>query len=412
MAASRKPGSIFDCPICLEKLKTPKYLPCLHTFCEQCIQSFIDSSMLDCFKNHRKVSFDCPVCRNVNLPPSQNISSEKWAKKLPVNHQLLAIQESYYTETISGCEVLCDSCRQNGEQISATLRCQQCKDNLCETCFKFIHEGVKAFSSHTFVELTSKKSDIDTLDDSGNCMFHSDKPIKVFCFDHENLGCNFCLTTKHKDCNTVLALDEIAESDLENSSKSFITETKKMRDLTISVIQDTKKNINELNQKQTKILINVSKNIEDIKRVLDSLHSKLEQSLQSTHTTEITELSTVLEHLENFNETLVQIENITSTEMQKGNRKHMFIATEKNKLQLLNHLQNIKAMKKQMRRSTLEWTPIDAVNDLIKLKKIGVFEYKSKARDYVTPIENHFKAIKKEGFHKKIGTIFYLLSLF
>lgn len=412
MAASSKQGSIFDCPICLEKLKTPKYLPCLHTFCEQCIQSFIDSSMLDCFKNHRKVSFDCPVCRDVNFPPSQNISSEKWAKKLPVNHQLFAFQESYYTETISGCEVLCDSCRQNGEQISATLRCQQCKDNLCVTCFKFIHERVKAFSSHTFVELTSKKTDIDTLDDSGNCMFHSDKPIKVYCFDHEKLGCNFCLTTEHKDCKTVLALDEIAESDLENSSKSFITETKKMRDLTQSVIQDTKENINELNQKQRNILINVSKNIEDIKRELDSLHSKLEQSLQIVHKIEISELSSILEPLENFNKILAKIEAITSSGMQKGNRKHLFIATERNKLQLLDHLQNIKAMRKQMRRSTLEWTSNDAVNGLINLKNIGVFEYKSKACDYVTPIENHFKVLKKEGLHKKIGTQFNLLFLF
>lgn len=404
MAASSKTGSIFDCPICLEKLRTPKYLPCLHTFCELCIQSFIDLFVVDCVKNHRTISFECPVCRCVNLPPSQNISSEKWAKELPVNHQLLTIQESYHTPIISSCELLCDSCRQNGEQISATLRCQQCKDNLCETCFKFIHERVKAFASHTFVELTSTKP--ETADDSGNCMVHSDKPIKVYCFDHEKLGCNFCLTTEHKDCKTVLALDEIPESDLDNSSKSFIRETKKMRELTTSAILDTKRNINELNQKQTKILINVSKNIEDIKRVLDSLHSKLEESLRSTHRKETSELSSVLKTLENFNESLAQSENITSTEMQKGNKKHLFIATEINKLQLHDHLRNIKAMRKEMRRSTMEWTPIDAVNNLINLTKLGDFEYKCESFDYVTPIENHFKCIENEGLYKKIGKNF------
>lgn len=109
-------------------------------------------------------------------------------------------------------------------------------------------------------------------------------------------------------------------------------------------------------------------------------------------------------------ETLAQTENITSRIMPKGNKKHLFIATERDKIQLHKHLQKIKSMRKQIRRSTLEWTPIDAVNSLINLTKLGVFEYKSKACDYVTPIENHFKVIEKEGLHKKIGNQFYLLS--
>lgn len=137
-------------------------------------------------------------------------------KQLSVNHQLLTIQESYHAPTISSCEVLCESYRQNGEHISAALR-QHCKDNLCETYFKFIHESVKAF-----VKLTSRQPEIN--DDSVNSKVHSDKPMKVFCFDYETLGCNFYLTTEHKDCNTLLASDEIAESDLNNSSKSFIRE--------------------------------------------------------------------------------------------------------------------------------------------------------------------------------------------
>lgn len=183
-----------------------------------------------------------------------------------------------------------------------------------------------------------------------------------------------------------------------------------MRDLTTSVMQDTKRNINEINQKRTKILIDVCKNIEDIKRVLDSLHSKLEKSLQSTHTTEITELSTVLETLEKFNEDLTQSENITSTEMQKGNKQHLFIATERNKIQLQKHLQKITSMRRQMRRSTLEWTPIEAVNSLINLTKLGVFEYKSESIAYVTPIENYFNCLENEGLYKKIGNEFSLIQ--
>ena len=35
---------LLTCTICLETLKVPKYLPCLHTFCETCIHTYITSS--------------------------------------------------------------------------------------------------------------------------------------------------------------------------------------------------------------------------------------------------------------------------------------------------------------------------------------------------------------------------------
>lgn len=96
MASSGEVGSVFDCPICFEKLRNPKHLPCLHTFCELCIQSFIDSSIWDCVRNHNTISFDCPVCRRVNSPPDQNISSKEWAeqlqKKNPTNFWPLQIR--------------------------------------------------------------------------------------------------------------------------------------------------------------------------------------------------------------------------------------------------------------------------------------------------------------------------------
>lgn len=63
-------------------------------------------------------------------------------------------------------------------------------------------------------------------------------------------------------------------------------------------------------------------------------------------------------------------------------------------------------MRKQMRRSTLEWKPTDAVNCLINLTKLGVFEYKSESFDYGTAIENYFKCIENEGLYKKIGKNF------
>lgn len=262
MAASGKEWSVLDCPICLETLRVPKCLPCLHTFCELCIQSFIDSSITDCVQKKKTISFDCPVCRLVIPSPAKNISAKEWTAQLPINYQLLAILESYQKQT----EVFCDSCRQNSEQVIATIRCQQCRENLCKACFKFIHERVKAFGLHTPVDLRSTDAEIDTTIDPGNCLVHTDKPIEVYCFDHGNLGCIYCLTTVHKECKIVLSLDEIDEKDLDNFSESVINETKQMRDLTSCNILDTKKNMADLNQENDELLKNVAKNIQDIKK--------------------------------------------------------------------------------------------------------------------------------------------------
>lgn len=403
MAASSEGGSVYDCPICLEKLREPKYLPCLHTFCQLCIQSFIDSSISDCAINHKTISFDCPVCRRVNSPPAQNISAKEWAKQLPKNYQLLAIMDSHQKEIISGREVLCDSCKQNGEQIIAKFRCKQCGNNLCKTCCKFIHNRVKAFASHAIVELGAENTKVDPKDVSGNCVVHIDKPIELYCFDHEKLGCCFCLTTVHKECKTVLSLDEIADNDLENVAKSFIKETKHMSDLTTRTIKDTKKNIAELNHQNVEILKNVEENIEHIKQRLDSLHSEFRHSLRSSYEKETSDLAIVLKTLEDFNATLAQRQSIVSSVTKNGDRKEMFIATEKIKQQIYDHVRNMKSKRKQMKRSLLRWTLADAVNKLNNLTKLGDFQFIIENFDIVTPIERRSIAIENVRQNTKSG---------
>lgn len=396
MAASNEKGSVLDCPICLEKLSNPKYLPCLHTFCELCIQSFIDSSISDCIVNRRNISFDCPVCRRVNQAPSQNISAKEWAEQLPKNHLLLAIKDSYGKGNNTESKVLCDSCTQNGEQIIATLRCKQCRDNLCETCCKFIHKRVKSFSFHTIVDLRSTNRELDTTTDLGNCLVHSNRSIEVYCFDHGELGCSFCLTTKHKNCKTVLSLDEVAENDLEKQSKSFLRETKKIRDLTTSAIQGTNENITELNSKKMEVLQNIAQAIEKIKRRLDSLSFGMDMALNRSHKAQISELTSVLKTLNDFDTILVESENTASSVMQCGSRKQVFIAMEKMKIQISDKLRIMKTMRKQMKGLTLKWSFNETINNFNKMENIGDFEFTVKPFDIVAKIERHFDVIEEE----------------
>ena len=58
---------ITTCPICLEDFKTPKCLPCLHSFCEMCIRQHMTDSIIDGIVPN---DFYCPVCKADHVRPS------------------------------------------------------------------------------------------------------------------------------------------------------------------------------------------------------------------------------------------------------------------------------------------------------------------------------------------------------
>ncbi|KAK6188761.1 hypothetical protein SNE40_004874 [Patella caerulea] len=68
-----------SCLICFEKFNQPKTLPCLHTFCLDCLRSYIKSTTY--FKN--KTSFKCPTCRDLATVPVPK--SPDWAAQFKTN---------------------------------------------------------------------------------------------------------------------------------------------------------------------------------------------------------------------------------------------------------------------------------------------------------------------------------------
>lgn len=64
---SRIREDYLTCPICFDTFKQPKALPCIHTFCLECLRDFVTS-------NYPSSSvFPCPVCRSPVTVPSQGL---------------------------------------------------------------------------------------------------------------------------------------------------------------------------------------------------------------------------------------------------------------------------------------------------------------------------------------------------
>ena len=101
---------LLTCTICLKTFIVPKYLPCLHTFCETCIHTYITSSV----KGDKSTGFKCPICRRLVSFEEKGGNPETWSKQLPGNHFVLSLMNR--NATIKS-EKLYNSCERTVNQI-------------------------------------------------------------------------------------------------------------------------------------------------------------------------------------------------------------------------------------------------------------------------------------------------------
>ncbi|KAJ8312523.1 hypothetical protein KUTeg_009896 [Tegillarca granosa] len=147
-------SGICNCSICLENFKTPKYLPCLHTFCLKCLESYIVSSSRT--GKTRPDHFNCPVCRAEVKPPDPTSPVADWAKLMPNNHMINKLMEaSSKSSEMPNQTNECDPCKYDGESITGEFWCFDCRDFLCEnaeknTCGTNPHGFINLFQGTKF----------------------------------------------------------------------------------------------------------------------------------------------------------------------------------------------------------------------------------------------------------------------
>ena len=94
----KKAQNNLTCPVCYQLFKNPKYLPCYHSYCEECLEKMqVQSKII------------CPECRKEAKVPAAGV------KELPNNYFInrllgdLILQKKVDGEQ----EVKCDECDNN-----------------------------------------------------------------------------------------------------------------------------------------------------------------------------------------------------------------------------------------------------------------------------------------------------------
>ena len=176
-----------ECSVCQEqfsKIKEPKILKCLHTFCKNCLEGWL--------RQQREGELSCPTCRHITECPNNNINS------LPSNlfcKQLVEILEAYSgqgQEDSPHCGI-CD------ERKSLKFYCSHCNCFLCEDC-SGAHKKGKIFRGHQVKEIGNfESSDVQDYARRANvCKKHKDE-LRYYCEKCKICICRDCAILEHRD---------------------------------------------------------------------------------------------------------------------------------------------------------------------------------------------------------------------
>ena len=287
---------LLKCSICLDTFQVPRYLPCLHTFCESCITTFVSSSIES---ESTKSIFKCPICRKIVTLGDLKNNIKTWAKSLPLNNLIVSMVDK---QEMTQSEKLCDPCQFNTESVKAVSWCSTCEDGLCKSCEKS-HRSFKIISNHVIVPLEEMNSDNMSLGIRGinYCSEHSGKIIEVYCVDHSRPCCTLCATLSHRKCESVLSIDTAATGIKQSTKALDLSNELQQKSKHIDeMIENRKENIGVIDKKTGDILANID-DVKDVvikhlNEVADKMKEKVTSSKKNTVITlsdEVTELSSI-----------------------------------------------------------------------------------------------------------------------
>ncbi|XP_076071970.1 uncharacterized protein LOC143043651 [Mytilus galloprovincialis] len=321
---------VFTCPICLETLKSPNSLPCLHTFCETCIGEFIVSTEQ---RAEQKLSnYPCPVCRTVVTPNNPEDEASQWAASLPHNFTISSLMENS-----KSVKQECHLCKRRDKISEATQWCRDCDEALCDECLQ-LHGFMKLFVDHKVIRIDEmnfpsivEEPDLSMISDS--CPVHTSKVLEAFCFDHQQLCCLLCITLHHRKCEQVQAIEEM-EKPKSDKLSMLLSEINDIKVKVEKVMKEKKGEKEKLDTSLTEIEKEASQFILSIKDKLDSLLAVFIKRLVITREESENAFQNKVKTFEKLSNYFEKLHCKTKTVEKHGTLNQMFIHFEKSKAEL------------------------------------------------------------------------------
>lgn len=164
-----------ECSICQETYTVPKVLPCLHTFCQPCLEKLQD--------NLEKIQ--CPKCEQDCTLPPQGISG------LLSDYAITNVLE---TSALEDSPLSCTGCKT--KDTHAVARCYDCANYLCGNCV-MAHQYMHCFEGHDVVNLKEANKDDFKTEKLLCCPRHKSETLRFFCRTCDTPICKECTNSDH-----------------------------------------------------------------------------------------------------------------------------------------------------------------------------------------------------------------------
>ena len=226
-----------SCSVCMCTFTDPKQLPCLHSFCLNCLNGIQRTSGV-----HGKIT--CPECRKqFDIPRSGNPS------EFPTNFRINRLLDVLAIKECNTAGVKCGNC---DKRRAETLYCFQCCSFWCQECIS-AHNIIRANKQHKTLALKDfQDQDIEAvLKRPAFCQTknHENKELEFFCKVCQVAICNACAVTEHEGHAKV-----ILETAANEKKLQIVSRIKSLKDIE----QEKRNQVEKIEQDSIEVQVQVA----------------------------------------------------------------------------------------------------------------------------------------------------------
>ncbi|XP_059831825.1 tripartite motif-containing protein 66 isoform X2 [Hypanus sabinus] len=283
------------CVVCKKDLtnREPRLLPCLHSFCKDCVPAGIRSLTPttaafpeDC--NGEDIIICCPACKQTCF--TGDVVENVFIREYPPVSQTM--------------DKRCSEC----EKKPAFKICSDCSKWLCSACSEEHLHGKDTKHHKLLTPEHAAGSESEVSEFTLLCPLHTKEPLKLFCETCDVLACWNCQLTQHKEHsfkyledilqNQKVTLEELTLK-MEEKKVSMQSSAKQVQDRLNEVMQVRKKVENQIKMAKMIMINELNKRVnvlmDQVERITNERRLKLEHHLQA-----VMGLCRQLEHVLNF----------------------------------------------------------------------------------------------------------------